>query len=283
MATQLYGRQWSLTVGSHQWADLRVSFEVKRVLNKFPDPATITIFNLAAATRASFKRGDQLRLVAGYPDNAGLLYSGEVQDMIVSRDGPDWATTFTVRDGDSAWRTAVSTVFATSAPLSVAVQNIASTMGLVVLPISQPALAGLSIRAGSVHLGPGHDALTKMLTPFGLKWCIQDGGLVILRQDGATSQTAVLLSKDTGLVGLPEPMTDQVKPPKRKTGQLQTKSGKRLRLMSLLQPSLSPGRTVVLQSDLYSGTYRVDAAVHRGDSRGQDWYSIVETTLMGAA
>lgn len=281
----LYGREWALTVGNRQWTDLRVVFEVKRTLNKHPDPATVTIYNLAAATRASFKQGDQLRLVAGYRDASSLLYSGQVMDQIVARDGPDWATTFTVRDGDTAWRTLVNTAFATSAPLATAVTNIASAMGLVLLPTSGQALAGLSVRGGSVHLGPGHDALTKMLTPWGLRWCVQDGNLVILPLDGTTYENAVLLTPTTGLVGSPEPMTDQQRKRKTKAGQPAVSLAKRIRITSLLQPSLTPGRRVVLQSTAYDGVYRVDAAVHRGDSRGQDWYSVVECTQLspGAA
>lgn len=281
--TQLYGRQWVLTIGGRQWTDLRVSFEVKRTLNKYPDPATITIYNLSAATRASFSRGDEVRLVAGYKDNASLLYSGQVQDMVVARDGPDWATTVTVRDGDAAWRTQVNTSFSTSVPLQIAVQRMASAMGLIVLPTSIPLLAGKAVRKGSVHVGQGHDALSKLLTPWSLRWCIQDNGIVILPVDGATNQSAIVLSPETGLVGSPEPMTDKPARPLKKTGQLQTKTGKRMRLTSLLQPGLNPGRTLVLQSTPYVGIYRVDSVIHRGDSRGQDWYTIVETTYLESA
>jgi hypothetical protein len=280
--TQLYGREYVLTIGSRQWTDLRMSFEVKRTLAKYPDPATITIYNLSAATRASFSRGDEVRLVAGYKDNAGLLYSGQLQDMVVARDGPDWATTVTVRDGDNAWRTQVNTRFASSTPLQIAVQRMASAMGLQILPTSLPLLAGRSVRSGSVHVGNGHDAMSRLLTPWSLRWLIQDGVLIVLPSDGATSQTAIVLSPDTGLVGSPEPMTDKAAKPFKKNGAAQAKTGKRMRLTSLLQPGLTPGRLVVLESTQYVGTYRVDSAIHRGDSRGQDWYSIVETTLMGA-
>lgn len=278
----LYGRQWLLTIGARQWTELRVSFEVKRTINKYPDPATITIYNLAAATRASFSRGDEVRLVAGYTDNASLLYSGQLQDMVVARDGPDWATTITVRDGDNAWRTQVNTNFATSAPLQLAVQRMASAMGLQVLPASLPVLAGKSVRAGSVHVGNGHDALSRLLTPWSLRWCIQDGALVVLPSDGVTNQQAILLTPQTGLIGSPEPMTDRPAKRFKKTKQLQTKTGKRLRLTSLLQPNLRPGAPVVLEAAQYVGTYRVDSAIHRGDSRGQDWYSVVETTYLGS-
>lgn len=274
MATS-YGREWLLTIGGYQWSDLRVVFEVKRTLGKYPDPAQITVYNLAATTRASFGQGDQVQLVAGYQGNAGLLYSGQVMDLIINRDGPDWASTFTVRDGDSAWKTKVNTVFASSAPLTVAVNTVANAMGLLVLPTSQALLQGLRVRGQVVHLGPGHDALSKMLAPYKLNWCLQDGQLVITPTNGTTSEEAVLLSPTTGLVGAPVPMTD-----KKIKGFAQ--GFRRLRITSLLEPSLTPGRRVVLQSEQYSGVYRVDAVVHRGDSRGQDWYSVIETTFLGA-
>lgn len=267
----LYGRAWNLTVGSQSWSDLRTVFEVKRNLHRHPDPAQITMYNLSRATRASFAQGDSVVLVAGYTGAAGMLFSGQLMDMIVQRDGADWATTLVCRDGDAAWKTYISSAFASSMPLDKAVQYVAGRMGLTVAQASVAQLAGISTQGRIAHVGLAPDALSKLLEPRGFSWMLQDNTLIIIPNGGSTYEDAVVLNPQTGLVGSPEPMTD-----KKIKGFRQ--GFKRLKLQSLLQPSLTPGRKLQLQSEQYSGIYRIDAAVHRGDSRGQDWYSMVETT-----
>lgn len=275
---QLYGREWSLSIGSRQWTDLRVSFEIKRHLKKYPDPATITIYNLNADNRGNINQGDEVRLVAGYKNAAGLIYSGQVMDLIVNRDGPDWATTITARDGDAAWKSTLSTSLATNAPLQVAVGFVAGAMGLNVATSSLPYLQGLSTRGYSALVGPGHDILDRILRPFDLRWMLQDGKLVIIPDDGATMEEAILLNKDSGLVGIPEPMTDSTKKSAKAQSQAQAAKTRRLRLTSLLQPSMAPGRRIMLESVQYNGLYRIDELIHKGDSRGQDWYSVAEVS-----
>jgi hypothetical protein len=50
---------------------------------------------------------------------------------------------------------------------------------------------------------------------------------------------------------------------------------------SLLQPKIMPGRSVLLQSERATGTYRVVRVVHRGDTHGANvWHSELE--LRGA-
>lgn len=267
----LYGRAWNLTAGVYSWSDLRIVFEIKRNLNRHPDPAQITIYNLAAEHRASFQAGDPIVLVAGYQGAAGLLFSGQLVDLIVQRDGADWATTFIARDGDAAWRKYLSQGFSAGTSLKTATEYIASRMGLTVPTSSLSMLAGYSIQGSMAHAGLAPDALTKLLAPRGFRWMLQDNALIVIKDSGSTYEDAVVLAPDSGLVGSPEPMTD-----KRIKGFGQ--SFRRLKLNSLLQPALTPGRKLQLESTQYNGIYRIDAVVHRGDSRGHDWYSMVETT-----
>lgn len=265
---ELYGRQWALSIGDRQWTDLRVVFEVKRFLSKHPDPAQITIYNLAAGTRSSFDAGDQVRLTAGYRDNAALLYSGTVTTPTTQRDGPDWATSLGCRDGDDAFRATVRQVFAKSAPLSLVCDRLASAMGLRLGAGAAAVLAGKSTRGGVALIGQAQDALERTLAPHGLRYILQDGDLIILPADGHTTEAAILLSPDTGLVGSPEPLT--------KAAKFGGKNASRLRVTSLLQPAMRPGRLVQLDSVQHKGTYRCDNVTHKGDSHGTDWYSIAE-------
>lgn len=272
---QLFNRQWALTIGDRQWTDLRVVFEVNRNLTKHPDPAQITIYNLARDTRSGFFGGQQVRLVAGYGDAAGLLYAGTLTQITPNRDGPDYAVSLTCRDGDAAYRATVRQSYVSGAPLSVVVGNLVSAMGLTLGAGASSQLAGKSTRGAVAHVGYAADKLQQSLLPFGLQYTLNDGTVQIIPTDGTTAEQAILLSPDTGLVGSPEPMSDK----KPAAGA----NVKRLRLTSLLQPGFMPGRRVALQGVQYAGVYRVDRLIHKGDSHGQDWYSVAECSLVEGA
>ena len=250
----------------------RVVFEVARTLSKHPDPAQITIYNLAPQVRSSWTGGEQVRLVVGYAENAGLVYSGTLHGVTVARDGGSIATALSCRDGDAAFRATVSQAFGAQAPLSLVVGRLVSAMGLTLGPGSVAALAGLSARGSLVQVGLAQQALDEVLTPVGLRYVLQDGAVYVMPSAGATSEEAVLLSPSTGLVGSPESMTDRVP----KVGAVTP----RLRVTSLLQPALRPGRRVVLESTTHAGVYRCDTVRHKGDSEGQDWYSVAEVSVL---
>lgn len=262
---ELFGRVWALQVGDRQWSDLRVTFEIQKTLNRHPNPGQITIYNLAKTTRDSLQRGDRVQLVAGYEGGAEVIYVGEVTQCTSQRDGADWVTTLSCKDGDAAWRANVRASYRSGANLATVTKTLAEGMGLQVSPGSLSALSGLQVRGSLVQAGAAHRALQTLLEPAGYTWSVQDGVLQILPTGGATTETIVLLNAQTGLVGSPERMADK------KT---------RVRATSLLQGSIRPGRLVRLQSEQIAGDYRCNELMHKGDSHGAEWYT--EMVLQGA-
>lgn len=276
IANQLFDREWSLTVGDRQFVGLRVVFEIDKKLNRYPDPAEITIYNLAKQTRDSFDRGDQVRLVAGYKGGADLIFAGQVVQVLVKRDGPDLPVTLTCRDGDAAWRATTTGAFSANVPLHLALTRLAGSMGLTVPPSTLQAVAGLTTRNAFAHATFAHRTLHDLLEPQGLLWSIVDGALQVVGADAATSEEAFVLSPQTGLIG--SPTREGGVPHTSAKGKTTTKAVK-VRAMSLLQPALRPGRRVVLDTEQFAGVFRVDEVLHKGDSHGQDWYS--DLTLRG--
>lgn len=267
---ELFGRVWALTVGDRQWSDLRVTFEVQKTLNRHPNPGQITIFNLAKSTRDSLQRGNVVRLVAGYQGGADVVYVGELVEVTSQRDGADWVTTMSCKDGDTAWLRNVRASYRTGANLATVAKDLATGMGLTVAPGSLTALQGLQVRGSLVQAGQAHRALQTLLEPHGYTWSVQDGVLQILATNGATAETVVILNPQTGLVGSPERMADKGQSSKRT----------KVRATSLLQGAIRPGRLVQLQSEQIAGTYRCNEVLHKGDSHGGEWYT--EMVLQGA-
>jgi hypothetical protein len=267
---ELFGRVWALQIGDRQWSDLRVTFEVQKTLNRHPNPGQITIYNLAKATRDSVRRSDVVRLVAGYEGIADVVYIGEVSEATSQRDGADWVTSLSCRDGDSAWLSNVRASYRSGANVATVVKSIAESMGLQVSPGSLSALSGLQTRGSLVQVGAAHRALQTLLEPAGYTWSVQDGTLQILPANGATTEAVVLLNPQTGLIGSPERQNDK--------GRATSKRVK-VRATSLLQGAIRPGRIVRLQSEQISGDYRCNELMHKGDSHGAEWYT--EMILQG--
>ena len=123
----------------------------------------------------------------------------------------------------------------------------------------------------------------------GMRWSIQNGKLQIIPKGQTMSQEAFVLRPDTGLIGMP----------------IQTPSG--IEARCLLNPNIRiGGRVQIDQSSVQQavinqqvsagalrynsflpklagdGLYAVFVAEHRGDTRGQDWYTDLICLAMDA-
>lgn len=273
---ELYDRRWSLTVGNRQWTDLRISFEINKTLKKHPNPAVITLYNLARETRDSFDRDDEVRLVAGYAQGSSLVFAGQVVECTSQRDGTDWATVLVCHDGATAWSRTVRSAYSKGASVATIAKSIAQTMGLEMPTATASTLAGLQLRGPLVMATYANRALSTLLGAFGLGWSIQDGALVVLETGGALANEAIVLSPDSGLVGSPERISTR-----RIAGTAKTKVT-RSRVTTLLQGTIRPGQRVIVDSDTLKGTFRVDEVMHKGDSHGSEWYSETVLSALGA-
>lgn len=267
----LFGRTWRLQVGDFVTDSLRVTFQVARTRDYHPNAATITVYNTAPTSRSQFAARAPVSLFGGYGGALDLLFAGEVFAASTTRDAGDWPTTLQVRDGNSAWQRLVNQSWGAGVPVLTVLDAVCGTMGLTVPPATRSQLSGRTTRGPIVQSGYAYRALQELIASEGLQWSIQDNALQVLADGAATQETAIVLNAQTGLIGLPEPQEETV-----------IRAGTRRRqvvAVSLLQGGLRPGRQVVLQSQTISGTFAVESATHRGDSRGQDWYT--ESVLVG--
>ena len=264
---ELYGRRCELQIGNRRWSDLRVVFEIERSLLKSPNKAMIAIYNLAASTIGDINQpGAEVSLVAGYRDTAETIFSGQLQRIESQREGPSLACRVLARDGITAWNRGISaSLTGGDLFLSGAVQRIATAIGLTVPASTATALGSVRLRRSVALHGYGHRELDTLLRSNGFEWSIQSGSLQVLAVGAPLAERPVILSAQTGLVDSP----------------VQTEKGSGWVAQSLLQPKIMPGRSVLLQSERATGTYRVVRVVHRGDTHGANvWHSELE--LRGA-
>lgn len=247
----------------------RMKFSIEKHLGKEPNKADVSIYNLAQSSRAAFERKPvQVRLDAGYDGELRLLFLGDLRYGISARDGADWVTKLQLADGDRAYSEArVSRSYA-GAPLPKdIVRDIAKTMQLEVNdtvlragPLSVPFAKGVVVH------GHARDELTRLLSPFGYTWSIQDGRLLVVQDKvGTNDNTALLIDQDAGMLGSPEfgPPPKKGKPPT-------------LNVRTLLNAGAVPGDKVKVKSREVDGIFRIETLKHEGDTHGEDWTTTFE-------
>lgn len=263
--TRLFGRSYELQVDELRTSGLDVAFDVERTLRRRPNRAEIKVWNLTADHRRQLERLERghvfVRLEAGYEDDRGrgLIFEGELSEARSKRAGADIVTTVKSRDGHAAHGARVSSSHTPGTSLRSVFSTLANAMGVgegnLDEILSTATMGGITAFDGGVTLSGGAgDELDRLCDSADLEWSIQDGALQVLPRGRALAREAVLLSPDTGLLGSPS-VDDHGK----------------LELSTLLIPQIVPGCLVRVESDEHEGTYRVEKAHYKGDTKSDQW------------
>ncbi len=269
MANELFNRGASLTIGKvkgagKKYAGFRITFEVEKTSESAPNPAKVSIYNLSKSSRAELEaKGLTMILNVGYSGIGqgdpilSQLFIGDVKKVLTTRQGPDVVTTLEAGDGEVAIKEVhVEQSFAPFTPVQSIIGSLADKLGLAVGTIV-PGVAQLFENGFSMS-GLASDNLDKLTSKLGLEWHVTDGELNVLDPALPTAEPAVLLTKDTGLIGVPS---------KREEG---------VEFASLLNPAIKPGRLVSLISEQITGAFRPRKCRYKGDTHGGDWNVTVE-------
>jgi hypothetical protein len=277
----LYNRDFALTVGgiplTTQTGDVLQPDNIDTQLNK----AEVTVFNFNLANRAALKTGNQIAqetratglaydwplvIEAGYMGSREVLFTGNITYATSKKESTDWVTNIECGDGETRYResrinkafgpgtTVAQVALECSTALDVGPGNIGEKLGTGIFRDGYGVF-----NQGYVASGASQEVLDDLLSSAGFTWSIQDGNLQILAPEDTTFEEIVVLSKEFGLVGSPE------------VGDKGIVTAK-----SLLQGKIRPGRRIIIQSEMVSGTFKIDKVSHYGDTFGTDWYTELE-------
>lgn len=306
----LYGRRLRLQVGSIVFDDaeafdgvplgdaraLRVSFKVRKAVPKkataspsasSPD-MELKVYNLAERTRRNLDelvstKARGVAIDAGYGEDVGTVFRGEVTRAYSVREGTEWATTIIAKAGRTLGQTVLNE---TVPPGATKVDRV-----LRMLEAAQRDNPGVSFTraldrfkqrdmAGALdELGRGvtlsgraFDQYRVLAQDLGLETWVEDEEVVALMADEVRGDRRVVLTPRTGLVGAPTPVFDEKNPKK-----------VIIRAVSRLQWRLGLGGVVEVSSQSRAGFFRVRALVHTGDTHGSEWTTEVEAVEVPAA
>lgn len=283
---RLYNRIWRVTldVGNPQpgkWfdvqlqdrivvTDLAIKFAIHKHLSKTPNDSSITIMNMNERTRSALQRSPlKVTLEAGYDGQLEVIFKGDALLDNSGHNKTDWETMIQVTDGGRAFANAtMNRTFAPGVTGKEAITEVAKSMGLSIprsLSDAKELLGQIGGGGGLSAHGPSEAVMSKVLRPLGMGWSIQDEKLQVLRNGEALPNTAIVVSEDTGMIGVPDYRYPKHpgKPPV-------------LKVKMLLNGAVGPGRVIQMQSSKLRGQFRVENCKHDGQSHGPPWYTEVE-------
>ena len=254
--------------------DLRMSFKIEKKLQKNPNTASITIYNLNESSRAFCeKKPLHVRLDAGYGTTIHRLWIGDMTFSSSKLEGTDYKTTIEIANGERAYNHArVSRSFRKSEGASKTtnldiINEVAEAMEMTIHTPSEvfDQLRAKAIQHAKAIRGPARMSLDKILKAEGLEWSIQDNVIQILKPEQLRADQAHLVNQSTGMVGSPE--YNAPKKPGEKAA---------VKVRMLLHAGLVPGQKIKLESDSVTGVFRLEAVTHTGDTHSKEYYSDIE-------
>lgn len=284
VGTKLSGGRSNIVPPNARTIRNRVKFTVDKTSEGNANKATIQIFNLSQDTR-NFLEGTGLFLMlkAGYQDAMSTICVADILKGKHERQGPDVITSLECGDGETAMRDATVSVGlgAGAKNTQVIEQAVAAITAFNVSRGFTETIPSRSYAGGFTYSGPAKELLRTQLKNVGLEFSIQDGELNIFAPGKTDGTIAVEIGPKTGLVGFP------------------TKTPLGVDFVSLLNPSIRPGRLIKIVSKQFYGAFgsqsgaasasvidsgqlvRVRRAVHDGDSHEGPWLTKVETVSLG--
>lgn len=256
--------------------ELRTKFKCEKNNEGHPNKASIEIYNLSDKTRALFEaKNTRVQLSIGYlglrpngllgtgfqgSSNVEAVFIGNISKVKHDRDNVDIVTKLEVKDGGNKFRNSrLDKGFPPGVKIKDIIQELADSMGL---PVSS--LQGIpdkNYANGFTVSGLVRDHLNKLALNYKFEWSIQDETLQIIPQDKTTDDGEILLTPDSGLLGVP------------------AKTDKGVEFSCLIQPRLKPGKRVRIESRTLTGSFKLRKVSHEGDSTHGDFISKVEATL----
>lgn len=260
---------------------LRIKFSIKRSDTVTPNTADIRVYNLDEKTAIQIRKEfTRVILQAGYQGNEGVIFQGNIKQVIIGRESAtDTFIDIVAGDGDRAYNFAiVSTTLAAGSrqadqinAASSAMASKGTTLGHVGdLPANQ-------LPRGKVMYGNARKYLSDAAGTSSKIWSIQDEKITFVGKKTYLPGEAVLLTSKTGMIGTPQQTNEGVNvkcllnPNIKIAGRVKIDNASIQRFkINLAVPNSPANIPAPLSAD---GVYYVLVVEHQGDTRGVDWYT----------
>lgn len=272
-------------------SQLRITFEIKRTQTETPNQAQIKVYNLSDDTaNLLIAEGQRITLEAGYKDNFGVIFDGQCTQIKKGREnGTETYVEINASDGDNAYNFAfVNTTLAAGSSQQDHINVVQKSMGI---GHTQKDVTSKKLPRGKVMFGEAKHIMRKSAHANNQDWSIQHGQLQIIAKDNTLQGQSIVLNSKSGMVGGAEQSSDGIAVrallnPMLKIGALVIIDEKDIKLAKIKaqKKSKSSKKDPVNKASSIShdGQYKIISVTYKGDTYGQDWFSDVICTELGA-
>lgn len=262
-------------------SEFKIKFAVKRSDTMTPNVADIRVYNVEEQTALLIKKEfTKVILQAGYPGNIGVIFQGNIKQVIIGRESAtETFIDIIAGDGDRAYNFAVvNATIAAGATQNDQVR--ASLDAMAPKGVTAGAMSNFStaqLPRGKVMYGNSRNYLRDVALTIKATWSIQDEKVTFIANKAYLPGERVVLTSKTGMIGTPQQTNEGVNVkcllnPNIKIGgriEINNKSVQRYKI-NLSVPNSPANIPAPLTAD---GVYYVLVVEHVGDNRGIEWYS----------
>lgn len=254
---------------------LSIDFEIEHTLESSPNKCTIKIGNLSKLSRDFCARKPlSCRFEAGYrEDGYRAMFAGDLIRGYSEKKGTDWETVLQVADGSRAHAFArVKSTWDSGVSVLTAIKACCLSLGLEIPPeiVADPDLQD-QYAGGLAMRGFARDQLDRLFAPYGIRWSMQGGKMIALRDNEVLQNQAIVVDNESWLINTPQFQVPE-KPGSPQTAKFQTH----------LYPEMLPGRKVRLVALGSGGLIKLAKVRHSGQTqKGGDWKSDLEGPVIG--
>lgn len=250
----LYMRKVEFRCGSTMTEPLTIHFTIPFDDTENVNDAEIKVYNLKDSTINSIKLNEPAILNAGYRDDSGVIFSGILKNKKTEWQDLDKITTFTCVDSPVDYLNSdFKKSYTRNTLASTIINDVASFAGLKIGEIDLP--RDFIYRTGKTVYGKPKTILTELAKDCNAKLFINKGRLYI-RDKNKGTEGAIVVSKETGLIGTPERLSDETTA----NGKKQTRNG--YKVVTLLNHRITVDSIISLQSEKLTGFFRVEKGQH---------------------
>jgi hypothetical protein len=256
---------------------LKIAFNIEKTDKPEPNTSKIQIYNLSKDTHNQVSvAGNHCVLKAGYKDETvAAIFFGDVVKGTRVKSGTDYITELEVKDGRAAVMAGqVSVSYAKDTEALSIVQEMIGAIGL-------PSKGTENIPAGAKYpgafsgIGQAADILREVLNKFELMYTIQNEMIYVMKPDEAAENTGLKLNTESGLLTIPQPVSD-----KTREEDTEAEAENKWSFKTLLFPELIPGAACVVESSTLNGEVKITKTVFSGDNWNGEFAADLEGVVL---
>jgi len=214
-----------------------------------------------------------LQVLAGYKEDSGLefLFSGDIIFTTLVYQAPDYITTISAYGNAIDFQKGIANLsYKAGIDTTSIIKQLAEILKM---GVDKASVFGdtIAFKNGISINGQAHYALNKICEIAGLRWTITANKTLKFSPIGKSSgEDALYLSPSTGIINPVKQLDSQGF----QLADISVLNGWEVDI--LLQPKALPQRKVQIDSAEVKGVFYIESVEHKGDTRGNDWMSILQ-------